>query len=228
MKSHNLTRVVLSGLLALAICWSLSACTDPQDKSNTGDTIATTDAKDSDTARRPAVTDRAKDAETVAPARRPARPMGDAGKEAGPLSAEQYWQVQTERSDQVLKYRKKILEAYKNLSDKPEELKERIEEIRREQMRAMQDIWKKHDIRPHQFYPKGESMKEVKAQRQEYLKENPEVQEKLQSLTEEINEVRAELREHRRGPDHRMRGRGGRRGPSEMRRPPAEAGSTVE
>jgi|GEM_PF-5216072 len=228
MKSHKLTKVVLSGFLALTICWSLSSCKDPQEKSKTGDTTATADAGAGDTARRPAVTDRAKDSDTVAPARRPARPRGDAGKDAASLSAEQYWQVQTERRELVLKYRKEILEAYKEFSDKPEELKERVEEIRREQMRAMQDIWKKHDIRPHQFYPKGEDLTEVKTQRQEYLKENPEVQEKLRGLTQEINDVRAELREYRGRPDHRMRGRGGRRGMPDVRRPPAQEGSTVD
>ncbi len=224
MRKHGSSKLILASFLVLTMSLWMFACKTPEEKegegkTGTADKRERTDAVSTDTDR--------KDSGTASSrAERPAEPTKGSPQEADKeLSPEEYWNVQAKLQETVIEFLKKRLEAYKDLSDKPDELKEKLKEISTEQMRAMNDIWKQRGIKPAQRFPHGDNAKQIKRERQTYLKDNPQVFEQLKDLSQEKNEIMSEIREYRGEPRHRRRaGNKTRELPKVKRAPGSEEG----
>lgn len=204
-----------TGVLVLVAAFCLSACKTPEEKKDESDRSEPAVSRTSGDTAREAVPD--KDKEIASAPKPTARALQERGKTDKPLSAEEYWEIQLKRRQVVIKHLEKRLDAYQELAEKPEELKERLQQISMEQRDEMQSIWNEYGIMPHRFYPRGENASEVKAERQDYLKDHPEMKEKLEELSRKMSQLRRRLREKRGGPAH---GQDKRRGLPKMRRPP--------
>ncbi|MFO8057867.1 MAG: hypothetical protein R6V10_11280 [bacterium] len=204
-----------TGVLVLAAAFCVSACKTPEEKKEESDKSEPAVSRTSgDTARK---APRKEDKEVASAPKPSARALQQRGESEETLSPEEYWEIQLKRRQLVVKYLEKRLSAYQELTDKPEELKDRLQRISMDQRDEMQSVWNEYDIMPHRFYPRGENASEVKTQRQNYLKDHPELSEKQRELSEKMSRLRQELREKRGGPGH---GQDKRRGLPKMRRPP--------
>ncbi len=137
------------------------------------------------------------------------------------LPYETVWAITLDRLELIRDLYKSMAEIYEKNGGSTPEAEAAIKELQKKQRDDMQAIFAKHDITGKDFFPRGPDKRKIFTERQQYLKDHPEMNEKYQTIYRELSEYRKVVREYK--PKRERPGPPGR-GPrgSDLKPPPPQ------
>ena len=113
------------------------------------------------------------------------------------LPYETVWKITLERLELIRDLYKNMAEIYEKNGGSTPEAEAAIKELQKKQKDDMQAIFAKYDITGKDFFPRGPDKRKIFTERQQYLKDNPEMNEKYQTVYRELSEYRKVVREYK-------------------------------
>ncbi len=153
----------------------------------------------------------------------PARPAPVSGSTAPvsstpPIASDVYWKVHIERLKLTRDLYAAMLKVYEEEGGATDGAREKISKLQIAHKDKMQAIFDEHGLTGRDFYPRGpdQAKRDVFAERQNYLKEHPDLKAEFDQINKEMRDLRNEVKKYR--GDERMHRRGMRgEGPGERR-----------